>query len=88
MSLCHDCLNCWGTTKDGKAICVAYPSGRYEGGIPVHDFITVDQRDECDLFEEDEDWSDLDETDIGNCPRRLHDIITFMISCRNGPMKS
>ena len=46
--------------KGGKAKCSAYPSGEYWHGIPGHKIIIVDQRDKCDLFEEDEDWSIYD----------------------------
>jgi len=57
-SLCYRCDNCWGSTKDRKAKCDAFPSGRYEDGIPVHEIVLVDLRDECEFFEEREDWSE------------------------------
>ena len=37
-SLCYRCSNCWGSTKDHKAKCSGYPSGRCdENGIPIHE---------------------------------------------------
>ncbi len=58
-SLCYRCFNCWGSTKDHKARCYAYPSGRYdEYGIPIHEETLVDYRDECEFFEEKDDWSE------------------------------
>ena len=41
-----------GSTSDHRAKCSAYPSGRYSDGIPIHDIILVDCRDECELYEE------------------------------------
>ena len=58
-SLCYRCSNCWGSTKDHKAKCSGHPSGRCdENGIPIHEMILVDYRDECEMFEEDDDWSE------------------------------
>lgn len=56
--LCYSCGNCWGTTKEGEVKCMAYPSGRYHDGIPIHETVLVEKRFECDLFEEADDWSE------------------------------
>ena len=56
-SLCFRCDNCWGSTKDHKAKCTAYPSGRYSDGIPIHEIVLVDYRDECEFYEEKDDWN-------------------------------
>ena len=41
-----------GSTSDHRDECSAYPSGRYSDGIPIHDIILEDCRDECELYEE------------------------------------
>ena len=41
-SLCYRCFCCWGSTKDHKAKCDAYPSGEYHDGLPVHKITLVD----------------------------------------------
>ena len=56
-SLCFRCDHCWGINNDHKVKCDAFPSGRYEDGISVHEIVLVDLRDECEFFEERQDWS-------------------------------
>ena len=51
-------LHCWGSTKDHKARCYAYPSGEYHDGIPIHKEALVNYRDECEFFEEKDGWSE------------------------------
>ncbi len=61
MSLCHECANCWGTTKDGKARCYVFSMKESKRDIKLAEMALVDQRDECEFFEEADDWSSLDE---------------------------
>lgn len=59
-SLCYRCFNCWGSTKDHKARCYGYPTRYDDDGLPVYGETLVDYRDECELFEEKDDWSEAD----------------------------
>ena len=49
MPSCRNCFYCWGTTKEGKAKCYAYPSGNrdLEFGTPIHGKTLVDQREDA-----------------------------------------